>query len=123
RAAVAATAIYTLSYTTLFRSGRKVGLRLRVEIGLDASEHGDGCTRPGKTRRGLFRVTQGHPRRPADQRCGAVDGRVVERGPVLTGDLDEILESWIRDQGHPGPLFLEEGIGGDGGPVQEDIVG
>jgi hypothetical protein len=56
------------------------------------------------------------------QWLGPVDGRVVERRPVLTGDLHEVFEALVGDQRHPGTSSFEEGVGGDRGPVEEGVA-
>lgn len=54
-----------------------------------------------------------------DQRRNPVGHRVVKRGAILTGDLDEVLEAGVGDENGAGALPLEQGVGGDGGSMEE----
>ena len=51
------------------------------------------------------------------ERLGPVGPRVVERRPVLAGDLDHVGEALGGDQRDPGAPPLEQGVGGDRGAV------
>ena len=53
------------------------------------------------------------------ERSGPVRSNVVKRRAVLAGDLDEVLESGIGEEGHESPPFLEECVGRCRGPVQK----
>ena len=53
------------------------------------------------------------------QRVRAISGRVVQRRPVLAGDLEHVGEPLGRDQGDDRAAAFEQGVGRDRGPVGE----
>ena len=57
------------------------------------------------------------------QRIGAADAPVVEVGPVLSANLEDIAEARGNDQGSLGALALEEGVGRNRRPVYEEVDG
>ena len=54
------------------------------------------------------------------QRRWAVPDERVELGPVLSPDLDDVLEALVRDQHHARPAPLQERVGGHGRAVQQN---
>ena len=48
---------------------------------------------------------------------------VVQRRPILTCDLDHVLESLVCDQCRPGPLAFKQGVGCNGCAVNEQVDG
>ncbi len=61
------------------------------------------------------------PQPAGDQGLGPVGPDVVERGPVLAGDLDDVGEPGGGDQGDDRPPPLQQGVGGDRRPVGEEV--
>jgi len=57
------------------------------------------------------------PELAGDDRPGAVEEEIVERGAVLAPDLQDIAEPLRRDEGRAGELSLEDGVRGHGRPV------
>ena len=55
------------------------------------------------------------------QRVGAADAPVVEVGPVLPADLQDIAEARGNDQGSLCALALKEGVRGYRRPVNEEV--
>ena len=51
--------------------------------------------------------------------AGSVGERVVQRGAVLAGDLDQRLETGVGHQQRPGPPTLQQSVGGHGGAVEQ----
>lgn len=72
---------------------------------------------PQPLQQGIEIAVEAEPQLPIDKGPGPVDRAVVERGPVLSGDLDYVLVSGIGYQSDPCPGLLEEGIGRHRGPV------
>ena len=73
------------------------------------------CRRPPAARRPRA-AARGH------ERHGPVDERVVQRGPVLAGDLDHVLEAGVSSRARPrAPLPLQQRVGGDGRAVRQDV--
>ena len=57
---------------------------------------------------------------PRDQGLGTLLEVVVEAGPVLPHDVGHVPEAGGNQQGHLGALALQDGVGGHGGPVNEE---
>ena len=55
-----------------------------------------------------------------DQGLGTLLEVVVEAGPVLPHDVGHVPEPGGDQQGHLGPLALQDGVGGHGGAVNEE---
>ena len=61
------------------------------------------------------------PQVAGDEGLGPVGPLVVERRPVLAGDLDHVGEAPVGDEGDDRPPPFEEGVGGDGRPVGQQL--
>ena len=70
---------------------------------------------------GVHASGDAHSVLPGHQRGRAMPHQSVELGPVLTTDLDDVLESTVGDQHHPGALPFQEGVGGHRGAVKEEV--
>ena len=57
------------------------------------------------------------PPAPGHERLGPHHRRVVERRPVLPGDLDDVAKPRRGHERHRAPSPLEQGVGGDRGAV------
>ncbi len=66
-------------------------------------------------------LDHGVPQFAGHQRGWAVPGEVVERGPVLAADLDDVGEPVRGHQGCPRPAPLEQGVRRDGGAMGEPL--
>jgi len=58
---------------------------------------------------------------PSHQGRRAVTDQGVELRSILASDLHHVLETGVGDQEDPGPLSLQEAVGGHGGSVKEAI--
>ncbi len=66
---------------------------------------------------GALRDSNAH--RARHQRLGAGGSQGIDVGAVLPPNLDQVLESRVGEQRHPGAVALQQRVGGDGGAVGE----
>jgi hypothetical protein len=51
-----------------------------------------------------------------------VANQSIKLGPILTTDLEDVLESSVRHENHPGSLPFQEPVGCDGGTVKKSVI-
>ena len=103
-----------------------------------ADGHGLRARRPDALRRALDlgfvqggddRAVRTHPARNAEAQLAGHDvrraavGQVVEPGPVLAADLDDVREPLVGHQGGGHPRAFQDGVGGHGGAVDHGQLG
>jgi hypothetical protein len=96
------------------RLGAGSGDRRRQSLRLVLRERLDDSLRPDPLRRLEAQLV-------IDQRCRLRRAEAVEVGPVLAAYLEQVGEAAGGDERRPRPAFLQQGVGGDGHPVGEDL--
>src|SRR2546430_1191330 len=66
---------------------------------------------------------EAHTLRPGNQGRGMIACQVVERGPVLSPEPEQVLEAARRHQDHPRPAPLEQRVGRDRRAVHQELHG
>ena len=89
------------------------------------------CDIAASTRRSLREASERSCRSPnpllhaethatLDQRRHALEGKIVELGPVLTADFDRVFESGGSYERHARAFALQQRVGANRGSVQQD---